>query len=48
MMRSVQDFIWERVEFGQLFESMDFGKMVENQNKKIGHSTKLRIKEIPV
>jgi hypothetical protein len=36
MVRSVQGFTWEGVEVGQLRESMDFGKMAESQNKKIG------------
>jgi hypothetical protein len=48
MMRSVQEFIWDRVEVGHCLNLMDFGKMAESQNKKIGHSKKLRIKEIPV
>jgi hypothetical protein len=36
MVRSVQDFIWEGVEVGQVFESDGFQEMAERQNKKIG------------
>jgi hypothetical protein len=36
MLRSVQDFLWEGVEVGQLFAGIlrDFGKMAEDKTRK--------------
>jgi hypothetical protein len=52
MMWSIQDFIRAGVEVGQLFDNVWIlsisGKWRTAQNKKIGHSKKLRIREIPV
>jgi hypothetical protein len=48
MMIYIQDCSWEGVDIGQLSILRDFGKMAESQNKKLGHSKTLRIKEIPV
>jgi hypothetical protein len=48
MVRSVQGFTWEGIEVGQLCESWISGKWRKTKTRKLAHSKKLRVKEIPV
>jgi hypothetical protein len=49
MVRSVQDFIWEGVEVGQLCESYAIsGKWRKAKTRKLAHSKKLRVKKFPL